>query len=63
MAIKIMEKSILIERDKKDIVKREVDILLKLDHRNVCKYYKLLEDNQKIYIILELCGPYSLSKF
>ena len=63
IAIKIMEKTVLINRKKKDIVKREISTLKLFDHTNICKYYKLLEDNLKVYIILELCGPMTLSKY
>ena len=58
-----MEKTALKKRKKQGIIKREISILRLFDHPNICKYYKLLEDNSKVYIILELCGPMTLSKY
>lgn len=36
-------------------VRREVDILRRLDHPNICRIYEAYEDEASIYLVLELC--------
>ena len=37
-----------------DVIKREVDILLDIDHENIVKLYDVFEDDQDVILIMEL---------
>ena len=62
VAIKILEKRKM--TNKKDIIRveREIDILKSIEHINVIKVYKILQDPDKIYIIMEYCENGELFK-
>lgn len=53
MAIKILEKSRI--RDSADVerVVREIKILKLLDHPNIVKLYEIIENDDRIYLIME----------
>lgn len=50
-------KSICKENIKRDIylLKREIDVLMQVDHPNVIKYYESYEDDKYIHIVMEMC--------
>jgi calcium-dependent protein kinase len=54
VAIKIIGKSHLSPEDIKSI-HDEVNILRKLDHPNIVKYYETYEDDKYIFLVMELC--------
>lgn len=51
-AVKIIEKSLLQEDIK--LLRREIDIMKKVDHENVLKLHKIYEDKSKVFIVMEL---------
>lgn len=51
-AIKIVEKNVIKEDIK--LLKREIDIMKKVDHPNILKLYEIFEDEQHVYIVMEL---------
>lgn len=51
-AVKIIEKSMLQEDIK--LLKREIDIMKKVNHKNVLKLHEIYEDESKVYIVMEL---------
>ena len=56
VAIKIMQKNRIINKEDFIRINRELDILKSLNHHpNVIKIYKILEDSKKFYIIMEYC--------
>jgi len=36
------------------LIRREVDVLRNLDHPNICKLFETFEDQQRIYLVMEL---------
>ena len=55
VAIKIMQKSKIINQEDLIRIHREIDMLSKLKHPNVIKIHKIEEDSKKFYIIMEFC--------
>ena len=55
VAIKILEKKKFVDKEEEYLVKREIDILKKLNHLNVIKTKNIFEDSENIYIIMEYC--------
>ena len=56
VAIKIMQKNKIINKEDLMRINREIDILKSLSyHPNVIKIYKILEDSENYYIIMEYC--------
>ena len=53
VAIKIMEKSKIIHEEDKIRMYREIEILKKLRHPNIVQLYTVIENNDKIYLIME----------
>jgi calcium/calmodulin-dependent protein kinase I len=51
-AVKIIDKSMIKEDIK--LLKREIDIMKKVDHKNILKLHEIYEDDQKVYIVMEL---------
>jgi len=51
-AVKIIDKQ-LIKEDIK-LLKREIDIMKKVDHKNILKLHEIYEDDAKVYIVMEL---------
>ena len=55
VAIKILEKKKILNKDDEIRVKKEIEILKKSNHINVIRAKKILEDSENIYIIMEYC--------
>ena len=55
VAIKVLEKKKIINKDDEIRVEREIDILKKVHHINVIKIMKIEEDQDNTYIIMEFC--------
>jgi len=55
VAIKIMQKNKIINQDDLIRIDREMQMLKSLNHENVIKIYKILEDSKRFYIIMEYC--------
>jgi len=51
-AVKIVEKT-MIQEDIK-LLKREIDIMKQVDHVNILKLIEIYEDDEKVYIVMEL---------
>ena len=56
VAIKILNKEKIKENEDLERVKREIKILLKMDHPNIIKTYKITESPKNYYIIMEYCN-------
>ena len=55
MAVKILEKSKMKDKDDYNRVVREMKIIKQFNNENVIKVYEILEDREKYYIIMEYC--------
>ena len=55
VAIKILDKSKILEKEDLDRIIREISILSKMDHENVIKIYQIYEDSKNYLIIMEYC--------
>lgn len=52
-AIKVINKAKIIEHDLVEQIKLEVEIMYKLDHKNIVKLHNHYEDDESFYLILE----------
>ena len=55
VAIKILKKNKIINKEDVERIEREISILKKLSHINVIRIYKINEDEDKYYIFMEYC--------
>ena len=55
VAIKILEKSKIINKEDLERVNREKQILLNLNHLNIIKIYSIFENSSQFFIIMEFC--------
>lgn len=62
VAIKTYNKLKLAEKDKRDAVLREIRILSKMSHPNVCGLIDKFESTRNLHIVLEHCGEINLRK-
>ena len=53
VAVKILEKSRIKEQADIDRVVREIKILKEIDHPNFVKLYEIIENTERIYLIME----------
>jgi len=53
VAIKVMEKSKLINKEDKIRLYREIEVLKKLRHPNIVHLYSVIETDDKIYLIMQ----------
>ena len=53
VAIKVLEKSRIREQADIDRVVREIKILKEIDHPNFVKLYEIIENTERIYLIME----------
>uniref|UniRef100_A0A915I920 Protein kinase domain-containing protein n=1 Tax=Romanomermis culicivorax TaxID=13658 RepID=A0A915I920_ROMCU len=60
VAIKIMDKRAL--GDDLPRVEMEIRALKELGHQNICRLYQVIEDDSKIYLVLESSHPKSAHK-
>eukprot|EP01128_Nolandella_sp_AFSM9_P011388 TRINITY_DN80_c0_g1_i1.p1 TRINITY_DN80_c0_g1~~TRINITY_DN80_c0_g1_i1.p1 ORF type:complete len:378 (+),score=126.02 TRINITY_DN80_c0_g1_i1:49-1134(+) len=51
-AVKIIDKTMIKEDIK--LLKREIDIMKKVNHTNILKLHEIYEDDEKVYIVMEL---------
>ncbi len=54
MAIKIYEKYKLLDSTRRAAVKREIDVLKKLEHKNILKLYEVIDGIKQVFYIFIL---------
>jgi serine/threonine protein kinase len=52
MAIKIYDKIKLNDQQRKNSVKREIEILKKVDHENIVRLYEVIDTSKQVYRII-----------
>ena len=55
VAIKILEKSKIIEKEDLERIYREMKIIKQLNHKNIIKVNEIFENNEYYFIIMEYC--------
>ena len=53
VAIKIMEKSKIVQKEDKVRIEREIKVLKNLRHPNIVHLYSVIQTDEKIYLIME----------
>jgi 5'-AMP-activated protein kinase catalytic alpha subunit len=56
VALKSLDKEIFNDKDQKQKLMKEVNLLLKLRHSHVVKIYETIETQKHIIIVMELCA-------
>jgi MAP/microtubule affinity-regulating kinase len=59
-AIKIYEKYKLLDPIRKNSVKREIEILKKVDHNSIVKLFEVIDTSKQILLVMELVNGISL---
>ena len=62
VAVKVFDKRQVIDRFKRNLIQKELDLMVKIDHKNIVQLYKVLEDRIKIFFVMEFCGEKNLKK-
>eukprot|EP00761_Pharyngomonas_kirbyi_P014910 gb/GECH01014941.1/.p1 GENE.gb/GECH01014941.1/~~gb/GECH01014941.1/.p1 ORF type:complete len:654 (+),score=134.41 gb/GECH01014941.1/:1-1962(+) len=57
---KVIDKATLVKPKTKQKLSTEIKIHKSLDHENIVKFYRFFEDNNYVYIMLELCKNQSM---
>ena len=63
VAIKIYEKSKLVEPQRRKSVKREIKLMERMKHPNICSLYDVLETSTQLFIVMEYVGGDSLHSY
>lgn len=63
VAIKIYEKTKLVEPQRRKSVKREIKLMERMNHPNICTLYDVLETSSQLFIIMEFVGGSSLHSY
>ena len=63
VAIKVINKNKLIEKNDKIHLKREIDLLQKLNHINIISVYEIFENIDNYYIVMEYCSKGELFNY
>ena len=60
MAIKIYDKFRLIDPQRRQNLKREIDILNKLEHQNIIRLHATIDTRTTVNLVMEFIGKESL---
>ena len=62
IAIKIFEKKGKTSKQRK-MIEKEINIALKLNHPNIVKVHTVMEDKERVYIVMDYLGKYNLKSY
>eukprot|EP00516_Mucochytrium_quahogii_P011788 CAMPEP_0203786086 /NCGR_PEP_ID=MMETSP0100_2-20121128/1409_1 /ASSEMBLY_ACC=CAM_ASM_000210 /TAXON_ID=96639 /ORGANISM=" , Strain NY0313808BC1" /LENGTH=641 /DNA_ID=CAMNT_0050688305 /DNA_START=157 /DNA_END=2082 /DNA_ORIENTATION=- len=60
-AVKIIRKRMLVSKEEKEMIKREVEIHQVLVHRNIVRLFEVFEDSKRLFLVLERASSKTLS--
>ena len=63
IAIKIMEKAKIKKEDDQDRIRREINILSKVNHPNIIQLYEIIETKEYYYFVMECAEKGELSTY
>lgn len=63
VAVKIFDKRMLKDAGKRKDVQNELDLISKLDHSNIIKLLRIVEDTNQVYIVTENWGKYNMHEY
>jgi len=63
LAIKVYEKFKLMENSRKKSVIREIQVLKKLEHRNIIALYDVIDTPKQLYLVMEFARGQMLSSY
>lgn len=63
VAIKVIDKKRIIEQNRKQMIQSEVNILALMKHKHIVEFYRIVEDQKRLYLVMELCGSSTLNSF
>ena len=63
VAIKILDKFRINKKDDQIRFNREIEVLKQVNHHNIIRFFSIIEDNSKIYIIQEYIYGYELFEY
>lgn len=62
VAVKVMDKSMITTRNWRRLVEKELEIMSIISHPNICHFYRMVESDTKVCLVMELGDNQTLSK-
>jgi serine/threonine protein kinase len=62
VAVKIFDKRQAVDKFKRNLIQKELDLLVKTEHPSIVEIYKVVEDRIRIYLIMEFWGRKTLKQ-
>ncbi len=63
VAIKVIDKRKILEPKRRALIQTEINLLARMKHKNITEFFRLFEDNKRIFIVMQLCGSLTLNVF
>lgn len=63
VAIKVIDKRKVTDSKRRQLIQMEVNLLARMKHRHISEFYRIIEDNKRIFIVMQLCGTITLNVF
>jgi MAP/microtubule affinity-regulating kinase len=63
VAIKVIDKRKITEPKRRALIQTEINLLARMKHKNITEFFRLFEDNKRVFIVMQLCGSLTLNVF
>lgn len=63
VAIKVIDKRKILEPKRRALIQTEINLLARMKHKNITEFFRLFEDNKRVFIVMQLCGSLTLNVF